>query len=213
MRLKRYLTEQYGDIYISGVRVTAREDKPGKYIVTTEKTQHGLAGYDQFSKSKKRKPMTKQQVLKYVKSLQKEMKDPKSIAVEFMRWDEKEYRWIMEGMDFSNADFLKKLGDPVKTLQKIIQPLPKQLKRVRNFQKNFANVITLANKYEKTRDSKDVTMKECLWAMNDVLSQLSFFIPDLTDDINKDIRTVGSKLRSWYRQTKQEVDRLQKIVR
>jgi len=55
-----------------------------KYSVLTTKTQHGMAEYNQWSRSKKRKPISKAEVMKWVKSLQKEMKNPKELKLNWM---------------------------------------------------------------------------------------------------------------------------------
>lgn len=91
MKLRKYLreakwknTDIYGDIYISDVEVRAVEVEKGKYSVLTTKTQHGMAEYNQWSRSKKRKPISKAEVMKWVKSLQKEMKNPKELKLNWM---------------------------------------------------------------------------------------------------------------------------------
>ncbi len=94
MKLKKYLTEkkfrktEYGEVYISDVEVLAIDmDKweSGKWSVKTSKTQHGLSAWNMHSQSKKKKYMTKAEVMKYVKELKKQMKDPKSLKIEFIK--------------------------------------------------------------------------------------------------------------------------------
>lgn len=122
-------------------------------------------------------------------------------------------------MDIDKSQFLKKLGEPRKDIEKIVKPLrsvkrnPKKIKDVLRW---FDSVFRLIGEYEKALKDKDKTFKQTLFAFDSILSQMSFINADLKNKIKEfdkwpEVKEAARKLFFYWKEKRDSLDYLMKV--
>jgi len=129
-------------------------------------------------------------------------------------------QYLME-MDIDKSQFLKKLGEPKKDIEKIIKPLksikrnPKKIKEVLGW---FDQVFRLIGEYDKTLKDKDKTFKQTLFAFDAILTSISFVISELRSGLKAkefekwpEVKEAARKLFFYWEGNEKDLDYLMKV--
>ncbi len=127
--------------------------------------------------------------------------------------------YLTEIIDIDKSQFLKKLGDPRKDIEKIIKPLksvkrnPKKIKKVVGW---FDHVFKLIGDYEKVLKDKDESFRKTLDAFDAILSQMSFANSDLRSNIKEydkwpEVKVAARKLLYYWKEKRDSLDYLMKV--
>ena len=123
-------------------------------------------------------------------------------------------------IQIDKSQFLKKLGDPKKDLEKILIPLrkvkrnPRQVKELLGW---FDQVFRHIDDYEKTLKNKDTSFRETLSAFERVMTTLSFVNMEIRERIKDfekwpEVKEAARKLFYYWKDKNDAMEYLMKIT-
>jgi len=122
-------------------------------------------------------------------------------------------------IEIDKSQFLKKLGEPRKDLEKILAPLKKikrNPKQVQEFLKWFNEVFKHIDNYEKILKDKESSFKETLYAFDRITSSLSFINVDIKNKIKEfdkwpEVKEAARKLFYYWKDKHDALEYLMKV--
>jgi hypothetical protein len=122
-------------------------------------------------------------------------------------------------IEIDKSQFLKKLGDPKKDLEKILMPLrkikrnPQKIKTLLGW---FDEVFKHIDNYEKVLKDKNSSFAQSLNAFERITTSLSFRISDIRNKIKEydkwpEVKEAARKLFYYWKEKNDALDYLMKV--